>query len=69
MRQLGIMYEEGLGLEQAYNLAMYWYKRAAAAGDTKAMERLADMYEYGRGVRKNRKKAVELRSQSQAARK
>jgi TPR repeat protein len=33
-----------------YEQARFWYEKAAAAGKTWAMQRLAEMYERGQGV-------------------
>ena len=55
------------GVRQDANHAREWYKAAAEAGDTDAMNNLGSMYEYGKGVKPNYraarnwyKKAAEL---------
>jgi len=34
------MYEDGLGVPQDYNKAIYWYKKAAEQGDAQAKANL-----------------------------
>lgn len=42
-RQLGIMYEMGLGVKKDYPEAREWYQKAAIKGDTEAQNRLIAM--------------------------
>lgn len=42
-RQLGIMYEMGLGIEKDYPKARKWYQKSAIQGDTEAQNRLIEM--------------------------
>ena len=44
------MYEFGKGVDEDYRQAVFWYKKAAEQGDTKAQLNLAVMYKYGTGV-------------------
>lgn len=48
--QLGLMYGLGLGVEQSYESALYWYGEAARQGHGKAQVNLGYMYGTGRGV-------------------
>ncbi len=50
MRNIGHMYRRGLGVEQDYNKAMTWYKRAATLGFDRAQANVAGMYLAGEGV-------------------
>jgi TPR repeat protein len=43
-----------------YKAAKKWYAHAAKLGDPKAKLNLGNMYHYGRGVRKNYRKAAEI---------
>lgn len=52
-RHLGIMYEQGLGVEKDPARAAALYARAAAAGDITASFLLGDLYRRGAGVRKD----------------
>lgn len=58
--QLGVMYENGLGVEKSLSEAATWYERASQANHTGAIKNLAAMYFDGRGVSKDQKKAAEL---------
>ena len=40
-------------LKHDFHKAMYWYKKAAKNGDSKAMIRIGTMYEKGIGVKRN----------------
>lgn len=44
---LGVMYEEGHGVEQDYKKAVHWYTLAAKQGDAVAQLFLAFMYAHG----------------------
>ena len=44
---LGSLYEDGLGTTKNIRLAMYWYKKAAEAGDEDALSRYNDLYDQG----------------------
>ncbi len=50
---LGIMYENGHGVEQDHAEAVKWYRRAADQGYAVAQFNLGLMYENGRGVQQN----------------
>ena len=47
---LGLLYEEGNGIDQNYKLAFRWYRKAAKGGNMYAMYCLGLMYENGNGV-------------------
>lgn len=49
---LGQMYELGDGPEQNFNTALSYYKKSAAQGNTNAMCKLGNFYEWGQGVAK-----------------
>ncbi len=55
---IGKIYYEGLGVQQNYRKAMYWYKQAADQEYAKAYAQLGLMYIKGQGVLKSYKKAV-----------
>jgi TPR repeat protein len=50
---LGIMYENGHGVEQDHAEAVKWYRRAADQGYAVAQFNLGLMYENGRGVQRD----------------
>ncbi len=50
MRNIGHLYRRGLGVEQDYQKAMTWYKRAATLGLDRAQANVAGMYLAGEGV-------------------
>ena len=47
---LGVMYENGLGIPQDETEAVRWYRLAADQGLADAQHNLGDMYADGRGV-------------------
>ncbi|MCT8837399.1 sel1 repeat family protein, partial [Glaesserella parasuis] len=47
---LGLMYDNGLGVNQDYHQAFKWYQKAAEQGDAKAQFNLGVMYKKGQGV-------------------
>lgn len=59
------MYYEGgkfnniLEIEQSYEKAREWYKKAAEQGNSDAQFKLANIYEEGQGVQQSFEKAVE----------
>ena len=50
---LGVMNEEGYGIVQNYDVALYWYRLSAMQGNAHAQFRLAGMYQEGYGVIKD----------------
>ncbi len=47
---LGTLYRLGAGCEMDVDLAMYWYRQAADAGNAEGMFNVSGMYEFGIGV-------------------
>ncbi len=58
-RNLGVMYDQGLGVPRNAAQAAVWFKRAAATGNRDAAYQLATMYENGRGVPQDQKQAID----------
>jgi len=50
---LGIMYDEGIGVEENDSEAAKWFRLAAEQGDTQAQHNLGNMYAHGEGVTRN----------------
>ncbi len=50
---LGVMYDQGLGVPQDYQEAVRWYRRAAEQGNTGAQNNLGFMYGNAQGVPKD----------------
>jgi TPR repeat protein len=53
------MYEYGKGIEQDYEKAVQWYKKAAEKGYARAEYNLGVMFEHGKGVEQDYEKAVQ----------
>jgi TPR repeat protein len=53
MYALGVMLDEGLGVEIDEHRAFEWYRRAAKLGHAESMNRLGILYLQGRGVPQN----------------
>jgi hypothetical protein len=53
MYALGVMLDEGLGVEIDEQRAFAWYRRAAKLGHAESMNRLGILYLQGRGVPQN----------------
>jgi uncharacterized protein len=47
---IGVMYYEGQGVQQDYNQAAAWYRKAAGQGHAKAQFNLGVIYKKGQGV-------------------
>ena len=47
---LGVLYDEGAGVEQDLAVAADWYRKAAEQGFIDAQTNLGTMYYYGQGV-------------------
>lgn len=56
---MGVLYDEGYGVEQDYAKARDWYEKAAAQNYSKAEHNLGIMYQEGHGVDKDSAKAAE----------
>ncbi len=55
---LGLLYEEGKGVDRDYGKALAWYRRAAAQNYAEAQYRLGLFYETGKGVEGDPAEAV-----------
>lgn len=52
-RNIGVMYQQGLGVPQDFSEAAAWYRRAAEQGHARAQQNLGALYEKGEGVPQN----------------
>lgn len=57
-RNIGIMFQRGLGAPQSDVEAAHWYRRAAENGHARAQQNLGVMYENGTGVLQDYSEAV-----------
>lgn len=55
---LGWHYNEGKGISQDYQKALYYYRQAADLGNKAACNNLGSYYEYGNGGRVDKYKAL-----------
>lgn len=55
---MGVLYDQGYGVEQDYAKARQWYKKAAAQRYGRAEHNLGIMYEAGKGVPRDPSKAA-----------
>jgi TPR repeat protein len=53
MGNVGGLYYNGLGVDKDYTQAMTWNRKAADAGDSRAMYWIGVLYDYGLGVDTN----------------
>ncbi|MDR1777800.1 MAG: sel1 repeat family protein [Desulfovibrio sp.] len=58
MNNLGVLYDQGKGLEQDTGRAVYWFEKAARAGHSAGMCNYGRMLESGRGVAENPQEAA-----------
>lgn len=58
-RNLGVMYDQGLGVPRDAAQAALWFRKAAETGNRDATFQLATMYENGRGVPQDQKQAID----------
>jgi TPR repeat protein len=58
-RNLGAIYDQGLGVTKDAGKAAIWYRKAAETGNRDATFQLATMYEDGRGVPQDSKQALD----------
>ncbi len=56
---IAVKYENGDGVEQDYEIALEWYKKAADNGNTDAMYSIGCMFADGHGVEQDYAKAME----------
>ena len=64
---LGVIHDEGLGIEQDAKKAADWYALAAAKGDTGSAMQLAQLFLAGDGVDQDKKKAADYFEQAAKA--
>jgi TPR repeat protein len=58
MNNLGVLYEQGKGVEPDVGRALHWFENSARAGHLSGMSNYARMLEQGRGVPVNLEEAV-----------
>jgi TPR repeat protein len=58
-RNLGAIYDQGLGTARDPAQAAIWYRKAAETGNRDATFQLATMYENGRGVPQDQRQAID----------
>ena len=58
------MYNQGDGIKQDKQKAVYWYTKAAEQGYSSAQYNLALMYKYGDGIKQNKSLAKNYLKQS-----
>ncbi|MBU0655161.1 MAG: SEL1-like repeat protein [Gammaproteobacteria bacterium] len=58
MEKLGLMHEQGKGVNEDYTEARRWYQQAAERGHGPAQTSMGRMYHWGRGVSKDHQEAV-----------
>ncbi len=59
MRNIGHLFRRGLGVDQDFEQALSWYKRAADMGFDRAQANVATMYLKGEGVKQDYEEASE----------
>jgi len=55
---LGVLYDEGAGVEQDFAVAADWYRKAAEQGFIDAQTNLGIMYYFGQGVARDYQEAA-----------
>lgn len=55
---LGVMYDEGAGIDQDLAKAVSWYRKAADQGFVDAQTNLGTMYYYGQGIPRDHAEAA-----------
>ena len=60
LNNLGVMYQNGVGVPKNDTLAFYYFNRSAALGNAWGINSLATCYVYGTGVAPNRSRGIEL---------
>jgi TPR repeat protein len=58
--EIGIMYFKGIGVQQNFSFASYWFRKSANQGYYKAQHDLAIMLNEGRGIPQNNGEAYKL---------
>ena len=51
--QIGLMYQDGLGVDVSYEMAMEWNNRAAMQGNAQGQAQIGYLYHMGLGVTQN----------------
>ena len=59
MYNIGVLYDNGQGVQRDFSEALKWYQKAAEADYVPAMNKLGIIYNDGLGVQKNYLKAIE----------
>lgn len=57
---LSNIYDRGLGVDNDYSKALYWFEMAARQSNAPAISNLGFMYENGRGVPKDEKRHLSI---------
>ena len=60
MNNYGFAYEQGIGVKQSDHLSLFWYKKAAAAGDKDAKANLGITYIFGDEAKRKPSAGVRL---------
>ena len=50
---LGVMYQDGIGINPNYSTTMEWHRKAVEQGYADAQFYIGSMYEHGKGVDRN----------------
>ncbi|WP_167354863.1 SEL1-like repeat protein [Pseudoalteromonas luteoviolacea] len=61
--KMGVWYESDVQHPKNMQLALNWYQTAVMLGEVEALNKVAEFYWYGKGVKKNEDKAIEAISQ------
>jgi serine/threonine protein kinase len=67
MREVGLRYSNGAGVERDFVKAAEWFQMAIQNGDVAAKTLLAECYLFGKGISKNETKAIGLLKDAAAA--
>ena len=62
---LGLLYEQGLGVTQNFLSAMEWYEKAEEAGSLEAAHNIGMLYVHGKGVSKSWSRALHYFSKAE----
>ena len=60
MNNLGACYHNGFGCKQEMARAIHWYRQAARAGCTEALDNLGRCYKEGNGVQQDLDRAADI---------
>jgi len=67
MREAGLRYSNGAGVERDFVKAAQWFESAIQTGDVAAKTLRAECYLFGKGINKNETKAIDLLKDAAAA--